>query len=257
MLGFTPRYVATALTSHSSASEHHDGRSRSLRLSTSAGATKVPCTWDHTHRKSVLDTFALDINSGRTTILQPWLQGESARVRDLVLVTRRCETALSWTQTDILTSTLTSARRCFASGASRHTMWPSPTLIASRRGSVCNRILQCDERCSRHRRGGRSRRPAAARSTIGRVIKPPNRIRANDHQKEVHPVSSPPTRPYANAVSLPPGPPGRSTYRPARATKHATRPNAALSLPSTAHRQHTDPVAAAVAMSVPRVTLTS
>jgi len=73
-------------------------------------------TADHTgpHRQRLIDTFAMDVASGRPTIMQLWLQGESARTRALVLVTGECETGLTWGQAEALSINMASAHRRYA-----------------------------------------------------------------------------------------------------------------------------------------------
>lgn len=65
------------------------------------------------HRKRLLDTFALDVQTGRPTIMQLWLQGESARVRALVLVTDTREVGMTWSQADDMAGVMASATRRF------------------------------------------------------------------------------------------------------------------------------------------------
>jgi hypothetical protein len=67
------------------------------------------------HRRCLVDTFAMDVQSGRPTIMQLWLQGESARTRALVLVTGECATGLTWSQAESLSNNVASAHRRFAS----------------------------------------------------------------------------------------------------------------------------------------------
>jgi hypothetical protein len=67
------------------------------------------------HRTPLHDTFAMNVQTGKPEIVQLWLQGESARVRALVLVTGARETGLTWPQADALASLIISARRRYAS----------------------------------------------------------------------------------------------------------------------------------------------
>jgi hypothetical protein len=73
--------------------------------------------FDHAgpHRLPLHDTFALNVQTGKPEIVQLWLQGESARVRALVIVTGARETGLTWRQADELASLIVSARRRYAS----------------------------------------------------------------------------------------------------------------------------------------------
>jgi hypothetical protein len=65
-------------------------------------------------RRHQTDTFAMDVASGRPTIMQLWLQGESARTRALVLVTGECETGLTSGQAEALSINMASAHRRYA-----------------------------------------------------------------------------------------------------------------------------------------------
>lgn len=69
---------------------------------------------DGPHRQHLLDTLAMDVDTGRPVILQVNLQGESARVKALVLVTGAREVGLTWRQAGELTATLSGATRRYA-----------------------------------------------------------------------------------------------------------------------------------------------
>ncbi len=63
------------------------------------------------HRQMLLDTFCMDVDTGHAAGLQIWLQGESARVRALVLVTGAREVGLTWGQADEVAHAIETARR--------------------------------------------------------------------------------------------------------------------------------------------------
>lgn len=83
-----------------------------------ADAGLCPLDWcrepaDHggPHRRQLLDTFVMDVATGHPASLQVWLQGESARVRALVLVTDAREAGLTWGQADDVANAIASAKR--------------------------------------------------------------------------------------------------------------------------------------------------
>lgn len=63
------------------------------------------------HRAPLYDTNGLNVTKGRPSILQAWLQGESARIRAVVLVTDSHETGLTWVQVQCLSDALLKAQR--------------------------------------------------------------------------------------------------------------------------------------------------
>lgn len=63
------------------------------------------------HRQKLLDTYGMDVDTGHAASLQLWLQGESARVRALVLVTDAREVGLTWGQADDVAHVIEAAHR--------------------------------------------------------------------------------------------------------------------------------------------------
>jgi hypothetical protein len=67
------------------------------------------------HRAPLYDTNGLSVTTGRPSVLQAWVQGESARIRAVVLVTDSHETGLTWPQVERLADALLKAQRTYAS----------------------------------------------------------------------------------------------------------------------------------------------
>jgi hypothetical protein len=67
------------------------------------------------HRAPLYDTGGLSVTTGRASVLQAWMQAESARIPVVVLVTDSRETGLTWPQVRRLANALLTAQRTFVS----------------------------------------------------------------------------------------------------------------------------------------------
>jgi hypothetical protein len=67
------------------------------------------------HRIPLYDTDGLNVTTGRPSVLQAWVQAESARIPVVVLVTDSRETGLTWPQVRRLADVLLKAQRTYFS----------------------------------------------------------------------------------------------------------------------------------------------
>ena len=65
------------------------------------------------HRVTLFDTDGLNVTTGHASVLQAWMQAESARIPAVVLVTDSRETGLTWPQVRRLADALLKAQRTF------------------------------------------------------------------------------------------------------------------------------------------------
>jgi hypothetical protein len=66
------------------------------------------------HRQRLYDTFTFDLASGKPTVTQLWLSGESARTFSVAVVVNTCEVGLTHKQVSEMANVLAAAKRRIA-----------------------------------------------------------------------------------------------------------------------------------------------